>query len=125
MYAPTVPASGAVDVVLNDASRALTITVDDQLVVQRAHARRAHIVGIPPGPVHVHVATGGQCEVGSIFDRDVIVAPGARATLALPGPETNVGCAVFDGLYYIGLNIGILAIAVLAASETHVVHARW
>ena len=125
VYAPATPASGAVDVVLGTPSRSLSVTIGDQLVVDRAYSRRAHVVGIPAGPMRVHVATGGGCETGSVVDRDVLVPPAGKTTLALPGPELGSGCAVLNGLLYVGMNIGILAIAVLGAAEVvDVGHAR-
>jgi hypothetical protein len=113
IYPAATPASGTVEVVLNEPTDALTVAINDQLVVDRAHSRRAQIVGVPAGPVRVHVATGKGCEQGNMVDRDMMLAPGGRATLALPHPELSVGCALWTGLQYIGINIGILAIAVL------------
>ena len=55
--------------------------------------------------------------------QDVDVEPGQTATLAMPGPEPNHGCAVFSGLYYVGLNVGLVAMAVLTlglAEKQHV-----
>ena len=119
VYAPAPPGSGAIDVVLNSPSGALSVAIDGKLVVDRKYSRKAHIDGVPPGRSHVHVATGGQCEQGAMNDFDVDVEPGQTATLALPGPEPNHGCAIFSGLYYVGMNIGLAAmgIVLLAASE--------
>jgi hypothetical protein len=113
VYGGGAPSSGTIEVVLNEPTDALTVAINDQLVVDRAHSRRAQVVGVPAGPVHVHVATGKGCEQGKLVDRDMMLAPGGRATLALPHPEISLGCAVWSGLQYIGLNIGILAIAVV------------
>jgi len=113
VYAPAPPGAGAIDVVLNSPSGALTVAVDGKLVVDRKYSRRAHIDGVPPGRAHVHVATGGECEQGAMNDFELDVDPGQTATLALPGPEPNHGCAVFSGLYYVGLNVGLVALAVI------------
>lgn len=127
VYAPAQPASGAIDVVLNHPSTTLTVAVADQLVVDRKYSRKAHIDGVPPGPAHVRVATGGHCEQGSLTEHDVMVPAGGVATIALPGPEPNLGCEVFLGLYYVGLNVGVaaMAIAMVAASQVqHVTHVK-
>ena len=116
VYPAATPSSGTVDVVLNEPTDALTVAINDQLVVDRAHSRHAQIVGVPAGPVRVHVATGKGCEQGNMVDREVMLPPGGRATLALPHPELSVGCALWTGLQYIGINIGILAIAVLVVA---------
>ncbi|MGE5182551.1 MAG: hypothetical protein ACM31C_10835, partial [Acidobacteriota bacterium] len=71
---------------------------------------------------HVRVATGGNCERGAISDHDVIVPAGGTATIALPGPEPNTGCAIFTGLYYVGMNVGLAAIALAAIADAHTVH---
>ena len=108
---PAFPA-GTVEVVLNTASDALSVAINDQLVVDRKRSRKATIAGIPAGPARVHVAIGGGCETGATFDRDIDVVPGATTTVTLPGPEVSTGCAVASGLYYVGVNIGYVAVAV-------------
>src|SRR5438105_3823609 len=87
VYAGAPPGAGAIDVVLNNPSAALTVAVQDKLVVDRAYSRRAHVDGVPAGAAHVHVATGGRCEQGAMTDVDVNVPAGGIATIALPGPE--------------------------------------
>lgn len=122
VYAPATPAAGAVDVVLNSPSDALTVAVGDQLVVDRKYSRKAHIDGIPAGPMHVRVATGGRCEQGSLTEHDIIVPAGGTTTITLPGPEPNTGCAIFTGLYYIGMNVGIAAVAIAMVADAQVRH---
>jgi hypothetical protein len=108
---PHMPA-GNVEVVLNNPSGALSVAVNDQLVVDRKLSRKATIAGVPAGPARVHVAIGGGCETGATFERDIEVIPGATTTVNLPGPELSTGCALMNGLYYVGLNIGIAAASV-------------
>jgi hypothetical protein len=116
---PSAPGvSGAIDIVLNDASRALTVEIDDQLVVDRATSRRAHVDGIPAGIAHVRIATGGRCEQGAVTERDVVVMPGTTATLVLPGPEPNHGCMVYDGLALLALVVEAVAIAAVEPGRT-------
>jgi hypothetical protein len=122
VYAPAPPGAGAIDVVLNSPSGALTVAVDGKLVVDRKYSRKAHIDGVPPGVAHVHVATGGACEQGKLEDFEVDVEPGQTAVLAMPGPEPNHGCAVFSGLYYVGMNVGLVALAVLTLGMTEKQH---
>jgi hypothetical protein len=114
-YARAMPDTGSLEVVLNDASRSLSVTVDGALMVDRRRSRKARIDGIPAGPVSVTVATGGGCEQAMTVDRTVDIVPGAVTTLALPAPEPNTGCMIYSGLYYVGLNVGLVAV-VLAAS---------
>lgn len=104
--------AGNVEVVLNNATDALSVAVNDQLVVDRKYSRKATIGGVPAGPTRVHVAIGGGCETGAMFDRDIDVFPGQTTTVNLPGPEISTGCAVLSGLTYVGLNVGYVAIAV-------------
>jgi hypothetical protein len=118
---PSVPA-GNVEVVLNNASDALSVAINDQLVVDRKLSRKATIGGVPAGPARVHVAIGGGCETGATFDRDIEVIPGATTTITLPGPEISTGCAIASGLYYVGLNIGY--VAMVAAVYVGVASAR-
>ena len=120
------PDSGALDVVLNDPSRKLTVTVNDQLVVDRAFTRRAHIDGVPSGVAYVHVASGGKCEQGRNFDRKVTIEPGQLATLAVPGPEPNLGCMVWSGLDEVAAEVGVVAVAVvlLASAPLRVVRLK-
>lgn len=118
------PGTGALDVVLNSASGALSVTIDGSLVVDRKYSRKAHVEGIAPGVAHVRVATGGGCEQAAEYDRDVEIVPGATTTLALPGPEPNHGCMVYAGLTYVGMNIALVALAAMAvvagtAAEAH------
>lgn len=123
-YATAPPGAGAVDVVLNDPTRKLSISVDDQLVVDGKYSRKAHIDGVPAGPAHVHVATGGRCEQGSMSDHEVVVPPGGTATLVLPGPEPNTGCMILTGLDIVGLYIGLVAEAVLLTGASHGFHGK-
>lgn len=113
---PSIPA-GTVEVLLNSPSGALSVAVNDQLVVDRKTSRKATIGGVPAGPTRVHVAIGGGCETGAVFERDIQVLAGATTVVNLPGPELSTGCALWNGLYYVGLNIGIAAtsIALLGA----------
>lgn len=113
---PQIPA-GNVEVVLNGPTGALSVTVNDQLVVDRKVSRKAVINAVPAGFARVHVAVGGGCELGATFDRDIEVIAGATTTLALPGPEISTGCAVLNGLYHIGLNVGLVASAVVLAAS--------
>jgi hypothetical protein len=108
------PDSGALDVVLNGASGALSVTIDGALVVDRKHSRKAHVEGIPAGPARVRIATGGGCEQAMTYDREVEIIPGATVTLALPGPQPDHGCMVLAGLQYIGINIALVALAAVA-----------
>jgi hypothetical protein len=104
---------GAIEVALNDSTSALSITVNDVLVVDRERSRKAHIDGVPIGLARVRVATGGRCEQAREYDREVEVIPGQTAHLILPGPEGSVGCMVYYGLVYVGMNIGLAAIALI------------
>jgi hypothetical protein len=104
--------AGNVEVVLNNASDALSVAVNDQLVVDRKFSRKATIGGVPAGPAKVHVAIGGGCETGALFDREIEVYPGQTTTVNLPGPEISTGCAIASGLYYVGMNVGYVAISV-------------
>jgi hypothetical protein len=104
--------SGAIEIVLNDPTRALTVEVDNQLVIDRAHSRRAHIDGVPAGTAHVRIATGGRCEQGVVTERDIAVMPDAISTLVLPGPEPNSGCMVYEGLALVALVVELVAFAV-------------
>jgi len=115
-YPGDTPSAGTIAVVLNDPTRALTVTVDGELVVDRAYTRRARIDGVPAGPARVSVSTGGGCEAGRAVDYDVEVVPGRVTTIPLPGPEPNTGCMVYQGLYYVGLEVGLVALAILATS---------
>lgn len=108
---PNIPA-GNVEVVLNNASDALSVAINDQLVVDRKLSRKATIGGVPAGPARVHVAIGGGCETGATYDREIDVIPGATTTVNLPGPEISTGCAVASGLYYVGLNVGYVAMSI-------------
>lgn len=105
--------TGAIAVVLNDPSDRLSVTVDDQLVVDREHSRRATITGVPAGTAHVVIAAGGRCETGAVSERDVTVSPGVTTTLALPGPNPDHGCMIYTGLAVVALAIDAVAMAVL------------
>ncbi len=105
--------AGAIEVVLNDESRAMSVTVDDALVADRKYTRRVHVDGVPAGTAHVRVATGGRCEQGATSEHDVVVAPGLTSTVVLPGPSLNVGCAVLAGLDYVGMETGMIAMAII------------
>jgi len=107
---PNIPA-GNVEVVLNNPSDALSVAINDQLVVDRKLSRKATIGGVPAGIARVHVAIGGGCETGATFEREIEVIPGATTTVNLPGPEISNGCAIASGLYYVGINIGYAALA--------------
>jgi hypothetical protein len=95
--APPVP-TGAIEVRLNQPSSALTVTVDDRIVVDRARSRRALVTDVPAGRATVHVATGGRCEQARDTAVAVDVVPGQVATVALPGPEATTGCQIAGGL---------------------------
>jgi hypothetical protein len=112
------PTSGTVEVVLNRPTRSLTVAVDGALVVDRERSRRARIDGVPAGLARISIATGGGCEAGRTVDRDVEVFPGRTTTITVPGPEPNAGCMIYSGLYYVGLNIGILAIVIAAGASS-------
>ena len=114
---------GAVDVVLNVPTEAMTVSIGDKMIVDRETSRRAHIDGIPAGPAHVRVATAGKCEQHTIADYDVVVPASGVATLALPGPQEDHGCSTFAGLMYIGA--GVEAIALVAMIEAgRIVHVK-
>ncbi len=104
--------AGNIEVVLNNPSDALSVTINDQLVVDRKLSRKATIAAVPAGPARVHVAIGGGCETGAVFDRDIEVIPGATTTVTLPGPELSTGCAIANGLFHVGANVGYVAISV-------------
>lgn len=108
---PSLPA-GNLEVVLGDATRALSVTINDQLVVDRKHSRKAVVGGVPAGPARILVAIGGGCEQGETFERVVDIMPGATATVALPGPEISTGCALWQGLAHIGINVGMAATSI-------------
>jgi hypothetical protein len=116
VYARGPSSTGAVEVVLNNASDALSVSINDALVVDRKHSRRVRVEGIPPGPARITVATGGGCEAGRAIDREVEVLAGQTTTVPLPGPEPNTGCMVFAGLYHVGLQVGMVAVAVAVAA---------
>lgn len=118
-YPHATPSSGIVEVVLNQPTSDLTITVNGDLVVDRERSRRARIIGVPAGVARVAVATGGRCEAGKMLEADVEVTPGRATTLALPGPEPNTGCMIYQGLYYVGLNIGLAAVAISLLAAPH------
>jgi hypothetical protein len=110
--------AGNVEVVLNNPTDALSVAVNDQLVVDRKRSRKATINAVPAGPATVHVAIGGGCETGATFDREIEVFPGQTTSVTLPGPELSTGCAVASGLYYVGVNVGYVAIAVATIGLT-------
>jgi hypothetical protein len=114
---PSPGATGSLQVVLNDATGKLSVTVNDTLVVDRKHSRKARIDNVPAGLATVHVATGGGCERSMTLDREVEVVPGAVTTVALPGPSPDAGCMIYSGLYYVGMNVGLVAIAIIATHQ--------
>jgi hypothetical protein len=116
--------AGAIDVVLNDPSDKLTVTVDGLLVVDREHSRRAHIVDVPAGNAHVRVATGGRCEGGGVTERDVTVMPGMTSVLALPGPNPDHGCMTYLGLSVVAVAIELVAVAVLGLERPVASHVK-
>lgn len=109
--------TGSLEVVLNDATGKLSVTINDSLVVDRKHSRKARIDGVPAGLATVHVATGGGCERAMTLDREVEVVPGEVTTVALPGPQPDTGCMIYSGLYYVGMNVGLVAIAIVASHQ--------
>jgi hypothetical protein len=120
---PDMPA-GNVQVVLSNPSRAFSVVVNDQLVVDRKLSQKATIGGVPAGVARVHVSIGGGCETGATFDRDVEVYPGATTSLTLPGPELSTGCALWHGLYYVGVNVGIAAVSIAMIAGAMAPHAH-
>jgi hypothetical protein len=110
--------SGAVEVVLNDPTRAMSVTINDQLVVDHKETRKAHVDGIPPGTAHIRVATGGRCEHGNVVDQDVEIIAGQTSTVALAGPEPGLGCMIFSGLDSIAGEVGAIAIALALGGAT-------
>jgi hypothetical protein len=123
--APPVP-TGAVEVRLNQPSSALTVTVDDRIVVDRARSRRALVTDVPAGPATVHVATGGRCERGRDTTVTVDVVPGQVATVALPGPEATTGCQIAGGLTLVSFAlVGIEAAVVEVALALRHPHVGW
>jgi hypothetical protein len=110
------PMAGAVDVSLNSPDGAMTVTVDDALVVDRKYSRKAHIDGVPAGPATVHVAIGGKCVKAREYTRELEIEPGQTSQIALPGAEVNDGCAVLDGLLLVADTIELVALGVLAVA---------
>jgi len=115
-YPRATPAAGTLEVALNAPTSELSVAVDGALVVDRKHSRRARIDGVPAGRALVRVVTSGGCEVNQTVERAVEIIPGQLTTLALPGPESSTACAVFQGLYYVGMNVGLVAVAVVLAA---------
>ena len=111
--------SGAIDIVLNDPTRALTVEINDLLVVGRAHSRKIHVDGVPAGTARVRVATGGRCEQGVVTEREVTVMPMSISTLALPGPEPNHACMVYAGLALLALSIEVVAESMVEIAALH------
>jgi hypothetical protein len=105
-------AAGVLEVALNAPTGELTVAVNGDMVVDRKHSRRARIDGVPAGRNLVRVVTSGSCEQSATTEKEVHITPGQVTTLALPAPDSSLACAVFDGLYYVGLNIGIAAVTV-------------
>jgi hypothetical protein len=97
-FGPPRPDSGALDLVLVSPSRALTVAVDGNLVVDRAHTRKVHVDGVPAGATHVQVAVGGRCERSGVADEIVDVPAGGTAAVVLPGPDRDLACAVAIGI---------------------------
>jgi hypothetical protein len=115
--------SGAVDVVLNNPTGALSVAVNDNLVVDRKYSRKAHIDGVPAGHSTVHVSLGGSCEKARDFTREIDLQPGATAAITLPGGEVNDGCMVWDGLLHVAITLELVALAIVAgaaAEQSHV-----
>ena len=106
------PASGAIDIVLQAPTRAMTVAVDGALAVDRAHTRKAHIDGVAAGPAHVQVAVGGRCERGGLIDEDVMVAPGATTTIVLPGPDRRFACVAATTAVHVALALTLIRPAI-------------
>jgi hypothetical protein len=117
--APPDPSSGVVEVVLNQPSSALTVTIDGHLLAARAHSRRVRVEGVPSGDAKVQVAIGGGCEQGRLADFVVAVTPGQVSTLVVPGPEPSTGCAVLNGLALVALGMEAVALAVEVRTSVH------
>lgn len=113
-YPHATPAAGDVEIVLNAPTRDLSVTVNGALVVDRAHSRRARVTGVPAGLARVAIATGGRCEAGQVVERDVEVVPAQVTTIALPAPEPNTGCMIYQGLVYVGMNVAIAGLTIAA-----------
>ena len=116
------PDAGAIDVVLSDASRALTVAVDGALVVDRAHARRVHVDNVAAGSAQVRVIVGGRCEHAGYVDEVVQVVPGATTTLALPGPDRDHACMAVTTAMHAALALLLVrpAIHLVRALHAHV-----
>ncbi|HEY4055536.1 MAG TPA: hypothetical protein VGM39_02970 [Kofleriaceae bacterium] len=102
--------TGSIEVALNSPSQALSVTVNDHVLVDRKNTRKALINGVPAGPAHVIVSVGTQCEQNHTYERDVNLVPGVTAQLALPGPEVGEGCATLAGAQHVATQIGWLAV---------------
>lgn len=102
--------SGSIEVLLNSPSQALTVSVNDHVLVDRKFSRKAVINSIPAGPAHVLVSVGGNCEQNHTYERDVTSVPGVPTQLALPGPEVGEGCATLAGAQHIATQIGWVAV---------------
>jgi hypothetical protein len=110
-------AGGTLEVALNAPTDQLSIAVNGDLVVDRKHSRKATIELVPAGANVVRVVTSGSCEQGTTVEHVVEIAPGQVTTLALPGPDAGLACAVFNGLYYVGMNL-VIAGAIVALAVT-------
>jgi len=105
--------SGAIDIQLNNPSGALTVAVNDHVMVDRKHSRKAHIDGIPIGDAVVQVAVGGACEQGKTETRTVDVQAGVTSTIVMPGPEPNTPCAIMDGASWVFLGLELVTLGIL------------
>jgi len=118
-FAPSSPDSGAIDVVLQSPTRAMTVAVDGALAVDRAHTRKAHIDGVPAGPAHVQVAVGGRCERGGLVQEDVEVAPGRTTTIVLPGPDRKFACTAVTTAATVALTLTLIRPAIHLVKAIH------
>jgi hypothetical protein len=110
---------GTVQVLLSHAASAVTVSIDDHVVIESAHTRKATIEGVPPGDARVQVVVGGECTKGFVDERHVWVEPGANATLALPGPELSTGCAIVQAGSMVALGLELIAVAILSGGMQH------
>jgi hypothetical protein len=111
--------SGSVDIVMNHATGALTVAVNDKVIVEKKYSAKAHIDGVPIGEAVIQIATGGACEAGKSETRTLDVQPGMTSTIVLPGPEPNTACAVWAGLNQVTLGLEVVGFAILALATPH------
>jgi hypothetical protein len=119
-YAPE--GGGTVQVLLSHAASAVTVAIDDQVVIERAHTSKATISGVPPGDARVRVVVGGVCAKGFVEERHLWVQPGRSATLALPGPELTTACAIVQAGAWVAVGLEIVGLAILSGGGMR--HAR-